>query len=73
VTNDSNTQPHHSTVLGSITLPRQRSQLILMWFDYGTQEKKKKHRWSWWSWLSIMYQILANGGKFLSHVFWESL
>jgi len=28
----------HSNVLGSITLPRESSQLILMWFDYGMQK-----------------------------------
>jgi hypothetical protein len=36
------------------TLPRESSQLILMWFNYGMQ--KNKHSWSSRSWLSIMYK-----------------
>jgi hypothetical protein len=43
-------------------------QFILMWFNYVMQ--KNKHWWSWRSWLSIMYQILANGGK-CQKVFWH--
>jgi len=39
-----------------------------MWFDYGPQ--KNKHSWSWRSWLSIMYQSLANGGT-CQNVFWH--
>ena len=31
---------------------------------------KNKHSWSWWSWLSIMYQTLANGGT-CQKVFWH--
>ena len=31
------TQPHH--ILGAITLPRESSQLILMWFNYDMQKK----------------------------------